>query len=183
MSPTDTGHEQADGGRSVAAVSLRDISKAFGGRTVLASVSLDIAPGSVVALLGANGAGKSTLIKILSGVHADHGGEVLVDGSPAALQSPLAARQLGIQTVHQRISEGVVPGLTVAENLVFEELAQKRGNRSSTGAGCSPAPGRSRPPSASTGPTPSSSRTSPNSASPTASCSSWPAPSPPAPGC
>ncbi|WP_406195412.1 sugar ABC transporter ATP-binding protein [Streptomyces europaeiscabiei] len=128
MSPTDTGHEQADGGRSVAAVSLRDISKAFGGRTVLASVSLDIAPGSVVALLGANGAGKSTLIKILSGVHADHGGEVLVDGSPAALQSPLAARQLGIQTVHQRISEGVVPGLTVAENLVFEELAQKRGN-------------------------------------------------------
>ncbi|MDX3134168.1 sugar ABC transporter ATP-binding protein [Streptomyces europaeiscabiei] len=128
MSPTDTSHEKANGGESVAAVRLRDVSKAFGGKTVLASVSLDIAPGSVVALLGANGAGKSTLIKILSGVHADHGGEVLVDGSPAALQSPLAARQLGIQTVHQRISEGVVPGLTVAENLVFEELAQKRGN-------------------------------------------------------
>ncbi|KFF97183.1 ABC transporter [Streptomyces scabiei] len=128
MSPTDTSHEKANGGESVAAVRLRDVSKAFGGKTVLASVSLDIAPGSVVALLGANGAGKSTLIKILSGVHADHGGEVLVDGSPAALQSPLAARQLGIQTVHQRISEGVVPGLTVAENLLFEELAQKRGN-------------------------------------------------------
>ncbi|WP_119582338.1 sugar ABC transporter ATP-binding protein [Streptomyces europaeiscabiei] len=128
MSPTDTNHEKADGGESAAAVRLRGVSKAFGGRTVLASVSLDIAPGSVVALLGANGAGKSTLIKILSGVHADHGGEVLVDGSPVALQSPLAARQLGIQTVHQRISEGVVPGLTVAENLVFEELAQKRGN-------------------------------------------------------
>ncbi|WP_371581419.1 sugar ABC transporter ATP-binding protein [Streptomyces sp. NBC_01314] len=128
MSPTDTSHEKADGGESGAAVSLRDVSKAFGGKTVLASVSLDIAPGSVVALLGANGAGKSTLIKILSGVHADHGGEVLVDGSPAALRSPLAARQLGIQTVHQRISEGVVPGLTVAENLGFEELAQRRGN-------------------------------------------------------
>ncbi|BBC37812.1 ABC transporter [Streptomyces graminofaciens] len=121
MSPTDIAPSKA-------AVSLRDVSKAFGGKTVLASVSLDIAPGSVVALLGANGAGKSTLIKILSGVHADHGGEVLVDGSPASLQSPLAARQLGIQTVHQRISEGVVPGLTVAENLVFEELAQSRGN-------------------------------------------------------
>jgi simple sugar transport system ATP-binding protein len=120
MSPTDTAVDVA--------VSLRDVSMAFGGKTVLESVSLDIAPGSVVALLGANGAGKSTLIKILSGVHTDHGGEVRVAGEPAALQSPLAARQLGIQTVHQRIGEGIVPGLTVAENLVFEELAQRRGN-------------------------------------------------------
>ncbi|MEE1832781.1 sugar ABC transporter ATP-binding protein [Streptomyces sp. SP17KL33] len=128
MSPTDTGLGKPDGGEGIAAVSLRDVSMAFGGRTVLASVSLDIAPGSVVALLGANGAGKSTLIKILSGVHTDHGGLVRIAGEPAALQSPLAARQLGIQTVHQRISEGVVPGLTVAENLVFEELAQSRGN-------------------------------------------------------
>ncbi|MFG2555053.1 sugar ABC transporter ATP-binding protein [Streptomyces sp. NPDC048581] len=121
MSPTDVGKAQA-------AVSLRDVGKSFGGKTVLASVSLDIAPGSVVALLGANGAGKSTLIKILSGVHTDHSGEVRVAGEPAALQSPLAARQLGIQTVHQRIGEGIVSGLTVAENLVFEELAQQRGN-------------------------------------------------------
>ncbi|MFG2468080.1 sugar ABC transporter ATP-binding protein [Streptomyces canus] len=117
MSPTET-----------AAVGLTDVSMAFGGKTVLASVTLDIAPGSVVALLGANGAGKSTLIKILSGVHTGHGGQVRVAGETAALRSPLAARQLGIQTVHQRIGEGIVPGLSVAENLVFEELAQKRGN-------------------------------------------------------
>ncbi|MEU6353046.1 sugar ABC transporter ATP-binding protein [Streptomyces sp. NPDC047072] len=121
MSPTDISHAKA-------AVSLTDVSMAFGGKTVLASVTLDIAPGSVVALLGANGAGKSTLIKILSGVHTGHGGQVRVAGEPAALQSPLAARQLGIQTVHQRIGEGIVPGLSVAENLVFEELAQARGN-------------------------------------------------------
>ncbi|UPZ32283.1 sugar ABC transporter ATP-binding protein [Streptomyces sp. LRE541] len=121
MSPTDTS-------AGPPAVSLRGVGMAFGGKTVLESVSLDIAPGSVVALLGANGAGKSTLIKILSGVHTDHSGQVEVNGGPAALQSPLAARQLGIQTVHQRIGEGIVPGLTVAENLVFEELAQRRGN-------------------------------------------------------
>ncbi len=113
---------------NVPAVGLTDVGMAFGGRTVLASVTLDIAPGSVVALLGANGAGKSTLIKILSGVHTDHGGEVRIAGEPAALHTPLAARQLGIQTVHQRIGEGIVPGLSVAENLVFEELAQARGN-------------------------------------------------------
>ncbi|MFD0312116.1 sugar ABC transporter ATP-binding protein [Streptomyces sp. NPDC127119] len=130
MSPTDQAADQP-GDRPAgtsAAVSLRGVGMAFGGKTVLESVSLDIAPGSVVALLGANGAGKSTLIKILSGVHTDHSGQVEVDGGPAALQSPLAARQLGIQTVHQRIGEGIVPGLTVAENLVFEELAQRRGN-------------------------------------------------------
>ncbi|WP_055529352.1 sugar ABC transporter ATP-binding protein [Streptomyces graminilatus] len=126
MSPTEVpAHGPAEASPAVA---LRDVSMAFGGKTVLESVSLDIAPGSVVALLGANGAGKSTLIKILSGVHTDHGGQVTVNGTPAALQSPLAARQLGIQTVHQRIGEGIVPGLTVAENLVFEELAQARGN-------------------------------------------------------
>lgn len=130
MSPTESGPSG-----TVPAVGLTDVSMAFGGRTVLASVTLDIAPGSVVALLGANGAGKSTLIKILSGVHTDHGGEVRVDGTPVALASPLAARQLGIQTVHQRIGEGIVPGLTVAENLVFEELAQKRGNPFLSGRG------------------------------------------------
>ncbi|MFF2509909.1 sugar ABC transporter ATP-binding protein [Streptomyces sp. NPDC058086] len=121
MSPTDAPVESA-------AVALHDVSMAFGGKTVLVSVSLDIAPGSVVALLGANGAGKSTLIKILSGVHTEHGGQVSVNGVAAALHSPLAARRLGIQTVHQRIGEGIVPGLSVAENLVFEELAQTRGN-------------------------------------------------------
>ncbi|MEW2568773.1 sugar ABC transporter ATP-binding protein [Streptomyces sp. NPDC047070] len=128
MSPTDTGTPGPAASGPSAAVSLRGVGMAFGGKTVLESVSLDIAPGSVVALLGANGAGKSTLIKILSGVHTDHSGQVEVNGESAALQSPLAARQLGIQTVHQRIGEGIVPGLTVAENLVFEELAQRRGN-------------------------------------------------------
>ncbi|NUO45909.1 MAG: sugar ABC transporter ATP-binding protein [Streptomyces sp.] len=135
MSPTETTETTgAAGSAETPAVSLTDVSMAFGGKTVLESVSLDIAPGSVVALLGANGAGKSTLIKILSGVHTDHGGEVRVAGEPAALQSPLAARQLGIQTVHQRIGEGIVPGLSVAENLVFEELAQRRGNPFLNGA-------------------------------------------------
>ena len=132
---------------------------------------LDIAPGSVVALLGANGAGKSTLIKILSGVHTDHGGEVRVAGEPAALHSPLAARQLGIQTVHQRIGEGIVPGLTVAENLVFEELAQRRGNPFLNGAPAArPRPGDPGGPRPRLERRPARAAMSPNSASPTASC-------------
>ena len=110
------------------AVSLRGVSMGFAGKPVLESVSLDVAPGSVLALLGANGAGKSTLIKVLSGVYPEHGGQVLVDGAPAALRTPIEAQRLGIQTVHQRVGEGILPGLSVAENLTFGGPAGRRGN-------------------------------------------------------
>ncbi len=105
-------------------VSLTDVSMAFGTNRVLSGVSVSLREGSVLALIGANGAGKSTLIKILSGVYPGHGGEIAVDGKPVVIDSPSVARSLGIHTVHQRIADGVVPGLTVAENLVFDELAR-----------------------------------------------------------
>ncbi|WP_019932497.1 sugar ABC transporter ATP-binding protein [Nocardia sp. BMG111209] len=110
------------------AVALRGVGMAFGGKAVLADVSLDVAGGAVTALLGANGAGKSTLIKVLSGVYPEHTGQVAIDGAPVELRSPAAARKLGVQTVHQHIADGVVPGLSVAENLVFEQIAAGRGN-------------------------------------------------------
>ncbi|MBC7305999.1 MAG: sugar ABC transporter ATP-binding protein [Dietzia sp.] len=94
----------------------------FGANQVLKGVTLALLPGRVTALLGANGAGKSTLIKVLSGVYPDYGGRIRVDGAPVAMESPMAAARQGIQTVHQRIDETIVPGLSVAENLVFEEI-------------------------------------------------------------
>ncbi|MQY30129.1 sugar ABC transporter ATP-binding protein [Nocardia aurantia] len=110
------------------AVALRGVGMAFGGKPVLADVSLDVSGGAVTALLGANGAGKSTLIKVLSGVYPEHTGQVSIDGEPVELRSPAVARKLGVQTVHQHIADGVVPGLSVAENLVFERIAAGRGN-------------------------------------------------------
>ncbi|MCV2393059.1 sugar ABC transporter ATP-binding protein [Actinotalea sp. M2MS4P-6] len=103
---------------------LDAITKSFGSNEVLKGVTLTLRPGRVTALLGANGAGKSTLIKVLSGVYPDHGGEVRVDGEAVAMESPSHAARHGIQTVHQRIDENIVPGLTVAENLVFEEVVR-----------------------------------------------------------
>ncbi|SHM88695.1 sugar ABC transporter ATP-binding protein [Cryptosporangium aurantiacum] len=105
------------------AISVRGVGKSFGPNVVLRGVDLEITGGEVVALLGANGAGKSTLIKILAGAHPDHTGEILIDGSPVRLGSPSEARARGIATVHQRVREGIVPGLSVAENLAFDELA------------------------------------------------------------
>ena len=51
-----------------ACISVRGLSKTFGGRTVLRDVDLDVFPGQVHALIGQNGSGKSTLIKILASV-------------------------------------------------------------------------------------------------------------------
>ena len=107
-----------------APVVMRDITMAFGENTVLRGVDLTINSSQVTALLGANGAGKSTLIKILSGVYTGHGGVVEIDGEPQTIDSPMTARRIGLQTVHQRIDEGVIPGLSVAENLLFEQIAQ-----------------------------------------------------------
>lgn len=108
----------------VPALQLTDIALSFGSNQVLKGVTMTLRAGTVTALLGANGAGKSTLIKILAGVHKNHGGTIQVAGRPAVLDSPLAAAQHGIQTVHQQIGASIVPGLSVAENLVFEEIVQ-----------------------------------------------------------
>jgi len=105
---------------------LNGITKNFGKNRVLKGVDLTLRSGEILGLLGANGAGKSTLIKILSGVYTDFGGNMESGDTQLTVDSPLAAKQQGIQTVHQRIDEGIVPGLTVAENLVFEEISEGR---------------------------------------------------------
>ena len=110
-------------------VQMRDISMAFGQNQVLRGVNLTIEAGKVTALLGANGAGKSTLIKVLSGLYPQHGGQVIVNGETANLSLPRVAKSHGIQTVHQRIDEAVVPGLSVAENLLFEKISSRDSGR------------------------------------------------------
>jgi simple sugar transport system ATP-binding protein len=80
------------------------ISKHFGHVTALRDVSLEVAPGEVVALMGDNGAGKSTLIKILSGALTPDSGELAVRGAPVRFGSPSDAREAGIETVYQDLA-------------------------------------------------------------------------------
>lgn len=108
---------------------LSDVTKSFGNNQVLRGVDLDFDPGKVTALLGANGAGKSTVIKVLSGVHSDYGGTISLDGAPVRIDSPGTARRLGIEAVHQKISDGIVPGLSVIENLLFDEIVNNETRR------------------------------------------------------
>ena len=105
-------------------IRVRELSKTFGSNRALERVSLTIYPAEVVALLGANGAGKSTLVKILAGSQNADDGEIAVDGQPRHFGSPLSARRVGIVAVHQQINEGIAPGLSVAENLLLDELCR-----------------------------------------------------------
>ncbi|MFT3858416.1 MAG: ABC transporter ATP-binding protein [Aquabacterium sp.] len=99
------------------ALSTYELSKRFGSFTALDSVSIEVRPGTVHALLGENGAGKSTLVKAIVGYHQPDGGAVLIDGREQAITSPVVARHLGIGMVYQHFT--VVPGMTVAENLLL----------------------------------------------------------------
>lgn len=85
-------------------LSVRNLTKRFGGLTAVDDVSFDVAPGEVVALLGDNGAGKSTLIKCVSGVHQAEEGEVLFDGKPVRFARPMDARAIGIETIYQDLA-------------------------------------------------------------------------------
>ncbi|QRY77195.1 sugar ABC transporter ATP-binding protein [Pseudomonas sp. PDNC002] len=107
---------------SAAFLRLQGVAKSFAGNRVLDDVALSVRPGEVVALLGANGAGKSTLVKILAGSHGHDAGQLLIDGHPVRFASPQDARRHGIVAVHQQVEQGVVPGLSVAENLLLDEL-------------------------------------------------------------
>lgn len=61
-------------------ISIQNVSKQYGEKTVLHNVNLDIYPGQILGYIGPNGAGKSTTVKILTGVIQDYTGTVLVNG-------------------------------------------------------------------------------------------------------
>jgi simple sugar transport system ATP-binding protein len=111
------------------AIEMQDVTMAFGANEVLKGINLAFEPGKVTALLGANGAGKSTLIKVLSGVYTSYGGAVIIDGAAVPINHPTTAREYGIEAVHQKIADGVVPGLSVAENLLFEGIVNNSVSR------------------------------------------------------
>jgi len=94
---------------------MTGVRKRFPGVVALDGVDLDLMAGEVHILLGENGAGKSTLMKILSGAQMKDEGEIEVDGRPAAIHSPRAARDLGISIIYQELT--LVPQLSAPANV------------------------------------------------------------------
>lgn len=103
----------------------RRVVKTYGHVEALRGASFAAYPGEVVALVGDNGAGKSTLTKILSGVAHPDGGEILFDGRPVQIESPLAAQRLGIESVYQDLA--LAPDLDGAANVYLGREPTRRG--------------------------------------------------------
>src|SRR3954467_12690533 len=101
-------------------LSFRQITKRFPGVLALDGVTFEVERGSCHALIGENGAGKSTLGKILAGVYQPDQGQEVRHGNDLHMETPLAARKLGIAMVHQELA--FCPNLTVAENLCLGDL-------------------------------------------------------------
>src|SRR5262245_37721959 len=94
---------------------LLDIGKTYPGVAALSGVSLSVAPGEVVGLVGENGAGKSTLMKILGGVVAPSVGTIRIDGAERADLTVKDATKAGIAFVHQELN--LFDNLDVAANV------------------------------------------------------------------
>lgn len=103
---------------------MRDISIAFSGFNALTRVDFTLDGGSIHALTGANGAGKSTLMAVLSGAHDHYQGDILIDGERVDIRTPREAKQLGIHIVQQEVDVALIPGLSIAENIMLDKLAE-----------------------------------------------------------
>jgi ABC-type sugar transport system ATPase subunit len=104
-------------------LSIRNMTKRFGGLTAVNSVNWDIYPGEVVGLLGDNGAGKSTLIKCVSGVYQAEEGEIYFEGRPSKFARPMDARRQGIETIYQDLA--LANNLDVGANIFLGREEKK----------------------------------------------------------
>jgi len=100
----------------MATLRTRELTKSYGGRTVVRGVNLEIASGEVVGLLGPNGAGKTTTFSMVVGLTAPDSGRVLLDGSDVTDDPMYVRARKGIGYLPQEAS--IFRGLTVEQNIL-----------------------------------------------------------------
>jgi ABC-type sugar transport system ATPase subunit len=96
-------------------IRIDGLRKTFGGIVAVDGIDLEVASGSIHAIVGENGAGKSTLMKALAGAVRPDAGSISLDGEPVELGSAMAARQHGIGIVYQELS--LLPDRPLLANL------------------------------------------------------------------
>jgi branched-chain amino acid transport system ATP-binding protein len=122
------------------ALSIKAVTKRFGGVTATDNVSFDVPAGSRMALIGPNGAGKTSLFNLISGVYPVDSGVILLEGKPIQDMPPRRRVSAGLARSFQNIR--LMPHLSVVENVMlgqhvrvkgasaaFAPLAWRRGNK------------------------------------------------------
>ena len=85
-------------------IAVQGLTKHYGGVKALTDAEFRLNPGEHVAIVGDNGAGKSTFVRLITGVEQPTRGDILMDGQPVAFDSPLDAREQGVETVFQNLA-------------------------------------------------------------------------------
>src|SRR6188768_3096145 len=106
-----------------------ELTKSYGGRTVVRGVSIDVASGEIVGLLGPNGAGKTTTFSMAVGLTAPDSGRVILDTEDVTDDPMYVRARKGIAYLPQEPS--IFRGLTVEQNLlaIVETLKMPRAAR------------------------------------------------------
>jgi ABC-type branched-subunit amino acid transport system ATPase component len=94
----------------------RDVTQRFGGLVALDAISVDIAPGTVHAIIGPNGSGKTTFLNVLSGAYQAQSGSVKLDGVELIGKRPSAIARAGLSRTFQNIR--LYKSLTVLDNVM-----------------------------------------------------------------
>ena len=97
-----------------ALLDIRNVAKSFGTNPVLRDISLQIAEGEFLTILGESGSGKTTLLRIIAGFESANSGEILMEGERLDLLPPYRRR---VNTVFQHYA--LFPHLTVQENVGY----------------------------------------------------------------
>ncbi len=105
-----------------ALLSVRGVSKAFGGVAANVDISFDVAPGEILGLIGPNGAGKTSLFNVISGEVSPDRGEVLLEGAAISGRGPVACARAGVARTFQVVRS--FDGMTVLENVMVGAFAR-----------------------------------------------------------
>ena len=110
-------------------LTARGLVKRYGKVTALDHSDFDLMPGEILAVIGDNGAGKSSLIKAISGAVIPDAGTIELEGKKIQFESPIEAREAGIETVYQTLA--MSPALSIADNMFMGRELRKPGWRGS----------------------------------------------------
>jgi branched-chain amino acid transport system ATP-binding protein len=98
-------------------LSLRSLTRRFGGLTAVDAIDLDLAAGELVSIIGPNGAGKTTLFNLVTGLDRPDAGEVHLDGRPITGLSPEKLARLAVARTFQL--GRVFGNLSVMDNVLI----------------------------------------------------------------